>query len=175
MTGTVRCRCCGLLQEWVGDTLCNVCAYHQSDEINHTAKRHREHEEMLREQLVAVSEWAAKADSQRKTFGQKMRWALESRDRTIKVLRQISDLHERRADGSCTCGKPNSCTIAELLDVRGIQQVIRRVDRYEAEQQAKEQRRREIQMIADPDEWDELIHSSGAFPEQPRRRAADSA
>jgi hypothetical protein len=175
MTETARCRWCGLLQPWVGEDLCNVCRHHQGAEIDHTAKRHQEHEEMLRERLAAVTAWGAKADSERNAFGRRMHRALESRDRTVQVLRQISDLHELRADGGCSCRISENCPIAVLLDDRGIQQLIRRVDRYETDQQAKEQLWREMRAAADPDEWDELIRGSGAFREPPRRHEADSA
>ena len=173
MTDTARrCSCCGLLQKWVGDSLCSTCTYHQSAEINQTAKRHREHEEMLRERLNAASEWAESADAERKTFGEKMRWALRSRDRTIKVLRQINDRHELRSDATCKCKKPK-CKIAELLDDRGIQQLIRKVDVFEAEQQRKEQMWREMQR--DPYAWEDFLRGSGVNQPRERGRDADTA
>ena len=174
MTATgVRCPCCGLLHVTCGATgFCSICSYHQSPEIHQTAKRHREHEEMLRKRLKAASEWASAADEERKNFGQKMHWALKSRDRTIKVLRQINDMHELRSDGSCKCRIPRGCKIAVLLDDRGIQQLIRRVDDYEADQQAKERMWREIQR--DPYAWEDFLRGSGA-DEAERRPDADSA
>ena len=160
MTETaIRCTCCGLLQKWVGNGLCSICTYHQNDEIHQTAKRHREHEVMLRERLAAASEWAATADGERKKFGEKMHLALKSRDRTIKVLRQVSDMHELRSDLSCKCGKPKGCKIADLLDDKGIQQLILRVDESEAEQKRKEQMWREIQR--DPYAWEDYLRGSG--------------
>jgi hypothetical protein len=163
-----RCTCCGLQQKWVGAGLCSTCTYHQSEEVNQTAKRHREHEEMLRERLMAASEWARKAEEERKQFGQKMHWALKSRDRTIKVLREINDMHELRSDLSCTCGKPKGCKVAELLDDRGIQQLIRKVDDYEAEQQRKEQIWREIQR--DPYAWEDYLRGADIEEAMGRRR-----
>jgi hypothetical protein len=164
----IRCRCCGLLQKWVGNGLCNGCTYHQSREIHQEAKRHREHEEMLRERLTAATKWASDADAERKAFGEKMHWALRSRDRTIAILRKINDMHELHVDGSCKCGKVKHCRIGELLDDRGVQQLIRRVDEHEAEQQERERVWREIQASGDPDEWEGLIRGSGAFT-PPRR------
>ena len=169
----VRCTCCGLLQKWVGNGLCSICTYHQSKESNQTVKRHREHEKMLRERLAAASEWAQKADEEHKQFGQRMHWAFKSRDRTIQVLRQINDMQELRSNLSCKCGKPMDCKIAELLDDRGIQQLIRRVDEYEAEQQRKEQIWREIQR--DPYAWEGYLRGSGIEEAWEHRRDADTA
>ena len=172
MTDTgIRCTCCGLLQKHVGGGLCSVCTYHQSAEINQTAKRHREHEEMLRERLTAASKWAADADAERKEFGQKVHWALRSRDRTIAVLRKINDLHELRSDATCKCKTPK-CKIAELLDDRGIQHLIRKVDDYEAEQRERERVWREAMRNGDdPYAIEDLLRGSGAFrrPDRPSR------
>lgn len=129
MKAGYRCDCCLLLFDRAyNDGHCTTCKYHQSSEINQTAKRHREHEEMLRERLEAASKWASKADAERREFGEKMHWALKSRDRSIRVLRQVSDLHELRSDGSCKCGVKNTCKIASILDDRGVQMLISRVD-----------------------------------------------
>lgn len=157
----------------MGNGLCSICTYHQSDEIHQTAKRHREHEVMLRERLAAASEWAATADGERKKFGEKMHCALKSRDRTINVLRQTSDLHELRSDLGCKCGKPKDCKIAELLDDRGIQQLIHRVDEHKDEQKLKEQMWRDIQR--DPYAWEDYLRGLGIEEARASRRDADTA
>lgn len=177
MTDTgCRCTCCDLLHKAVGGGLCSICAYHQSSEINQTAKRHREHETLLRERFAAASEWARDADAERKEFGQKMHWALKSRDRTISVLRKINDMHELRSDGSCKCRTPKGCKIAELLDDRRLQQLIRRVDDHEAEQREGERFYQEAMRSGDPDAIEDLLRDSGAFRRQPRpSRDADTA
>ncbi len=167
----VRSAC--LQHKWVGGGLCSICTYHQSQEINQTAKRHREHEEMLRERLAAASEWARSAEVERNQFGEKMHWALKSRDRMIKVLRQINDMHELRSDLSCKCGKHKGCKIAELLDDRGIQQLIRRVDEFEADQHRKEQMWREIQR--DPYAWEYYLRGCGIEEAWEQRRDAGTA
>lgn len=177
MTSTAaRCSCCGLLQPWVGGKgLCSVCSYHQSNEINQTVKRHQEHEVMLRERLTAASEWAANADAERKEFGQKMHWALKSRDWSIRVLRQINDMHELRSNGSCKCKKPKACKIAELLDDRGLQELIRRVDEHEAKQRERERAYRELMATGDPYELKEWLQQEGEDGVLRRRHGADTA
>lgn len=169
----VRCDCCALLHMHVGCGLCSTCTYHQSREINQTVKRHREHEAMLRERLKAASDWAFNADVERKEFGQKMHWALKSRDRTIQVLRKINDMHELRPDGSCKCRLPKGCKIGALLNDRGIQTLIRRVDDYEADQQRKEQLWCEIQN--DPPAWEDYLRGAGLEDAMQRRRDTDTA
>ena len=99
---------------------------------------------MLRERLAAATESASYAGEHRKQFGEKMHSALRSRDRTIHVLRQINDMHELRSDGICKCGKPKGCKIGALLNDRGVQQLIRRVDEHEAEQRDRERHHREV-------------------------------
>lgn len=158
-----RCPCCNLQHNETGPKgLCWTCSYHQSPEIEQTAKRHREHEEMLRKRLEAAREWAATADAERKAFGDKMHWAYKSRDRTIAVLRKISDMHELRSDLSCKCGLKKNCRVAQALDDRGVQALIRNVDNFEDDQRRREQLMREVQR--DPYAWEDYMR--GASPEE---------
>lgn len=173
-TTAYRCTCCNLRQNQVGDDgFCPICRYHQSREIHQTVKRHQEHEEMLRQRLASASEWAERADDERKKFGQRMHWAWKSRARSIKVLRQISDLHELRSDGSCKCHLPKGCRIATLLDDRGIQLLIRRVDDYEAELQHRERLWREMQTTGDWNAWEDFMREAGADQSMQKGTAND--
>lgn len=157
-----RCTCCRLIQTVASASpgLCTTCRYHQSLEINQTVKRYSEHEDMLRERFQAASKHAEEATVDRKAFGEKMHWAIRSRDRTIWILRQISDMHELRPDGRCKCGDAKSCKVAHLLDDRGIQQLIRRVDDHEAEMKRKEQIYREMEASGDPSRWEEFLRDA---------------
>lgn len=173
----VRCKCCRLrypepIRYTVvnGDGLCVTCKVHQSSEINQTVKRHSEHEAMLYPRLEAATKAAAEADAERKQFGQKMHWALRSRDHTIEVLRKISDLHELYLDGSCKCGQRKGCKVGALLDDRSVQTLIRRVDEYEAQQRRRQQIAREIDR--DPyASWDDYVREEASE----RRPDADTA
>ena len=112
---------------------------------------------------------------QRKEFGQKMHWALRSCDRTIQVLRRINDMHELRSDGSCKCKQPKGCKIAELLNDRGLQELIRRVDDYEDRERERQRIIEDLLRRGDLDDFDDLVRDSGAYHRRHEGRDASSA
>ena len=153
-TTGVRCACCGLVWPRPG---CAVCPYHRSAEINQTVKRHREHEEMLRARLDKATEWAAEKSAEAKEAKQKMHWAYKSRDRAIQVLAKVGNGHQLRIDGACSCGRPKNCREADLVNQPGVQQLIHRVDEYEAQRREGERVYREIMAQGDPDHREDMV------------------
>lgn len=162
MAEIYRCRCCELRHNSLdGRALCTICRYHQSKEIQQTAKRHSDHVDMLRVRLTAASEWAEKAGTERDEAREKMQFAYKSRDRTISVLRQVNDMHELRPDGSCKCRMQKGCKIGKLLDDRGIRQLIQRVDEYEDNMRQRQRMWEELRYTdddSDDDFQDDIVY-----------------
>lgn len=67
-----------------------------------------------------------------------MKSALRSRDRSVKYLQRLNDLHTMGPDGACSCGTRKDCASAKLLYERWPQQQIQRLDDREQEEADEE-------------------------------------
>jgi hypothetical protein len=131
-------------------TACGICRLHQGDKEFQRLKRAEEHEEMLRERFERSSAWAENVEAEVKETRQRIAIAYKSRDRAIRLLRKLNDLHAQGGDGFCSCGVKRGCRSAEVIYDRWAQMLIHRVD----EQEERAMRRRELHMFdEDEDDW----------------------
>jgi hypothetical protein len=61
-----------------------------------------------------------------------MRLALSSRERAVRYLQRINDLHALQTNGTCMCRARPRCRVAEMLAERWPQEMIRRLDDADA-------------------------------------------
>jgi hypothetical protein len=171
------CSCCGLKQNFRDHQsleasprsgVCGVCYAHRSPSVEQRLKKAQEHEAMLRERFEKSSAWAAKAEAEVKEARQRVAIAYKSRDRAIRILRDLNDLHILRPNGACSCGVKRNCKSAAKLYDRWTQNLIQRVD----EQEERALRwRRDSSVFDDDDDWYDTVHP----PITPERSDTDLA
>lgn len=157
---TITCGCCGLhrrVRDNDGDeqpTICRLCTEHRG--VNLSERRATEHEALLREYLTAATESADKAYRARDNYQERMRSAYGSRERSLRILARVSNLHTLKGNGSCTCGIPRGCRVAEVMQDRWV------VSQLDKLAQRDEAVARELGYADPPDadwivnEWDRL-------------------
>jgi hypothetical protein len=130
----VRCTCCDLRypQPLRGAALdkrghCSVCRFHQSGEIHQKAKRHEEHEVMLRTRLETADGWARDVATENAELKQQRHFAYRTRDKAARLLAQIANVHNLRPNGYCIC-KAKGCRVAKILDDHLARKLITDVD-----------------------------------------------
>ncbi len=123
---------------------------------------------MLRERFEKSSAWAAAAQVEVNEARQRVAIAYKSRDRAIRILRDLNDLHTLRPNGVCSCGVKRNCKSAAKLYDRWTQNLIQRVD--EQERRALHWRR-DSSVLDDDDDW----FDDGAPPAPREGRDAGSA
>lgn len=126
------CTCCRLnqrLPDRIGETerdqICSTCRTHPGPKLE--LKRAQDHEALIREKIDAADQYARRAEGRIANFRSKTAAALESRDRAVKVLRDLADLHRPRMRGGCSCGRTGRCETSERLGSKWAQQMISRL------------------------------------------------
>lgn len=103
-----RCICCQLVKPiWQvsgepSTRYCSSCFEHRG--LNLALRRATEHEEELRRHYLAAHEAATE-------YRRKMQAAYASRERAIRELTAVRDLHTSRGDGSCSRGLKRGCRV----------------------------------------------------------------
>ncbi len=166
---TAECDCCGMQQLFTDNTdylhpgsgrVCSRCRLHRGEAEWQQLRRALQHEEWLRERLAEARAAAQKAEEERDDYRERMLAALRSRDKGVRLLQRLNDLHALRPNGNCACGVKRGCGSGELLQQRWAQQMIGRVDAEDD----RRQRMQELGIFDDADAW-----VTDALPEQPRR------
>jgi hypothetical protein len=127
-----ECICCELKQrlpDRIGETerdrICSTCRTHPGPRL--ALKRAQDHEALLRDRIGAADGYARRAEVQVNKFRERTASALESRDRAVQVLRDLSVLHTLRPGDGCTCGRTGQCETANRLNARWVQDRINRL------------------------------------------------
>lgn len=115
-----RCACCKLsratnsrpteFNNYTEQTICRECIEHRGVDDRMRVRRAVEHEAELRRRWEAAREAANDLDRKQKA-------AFRSRDRAVRKLKAVRDLHEYTGTrGACRCGVKNCKTLTYLED-----------------------------------------------------------
>lgn len=176
---TIRCKCCDLVQRVREPDdldavveLCPACFEHRGSNNEMQIRRHSEHADMLRGRLAAASQWAERAEAERDDVRDRMRQAYSSRERAVRYLQRINNMHSMRGDGSCSCGVRRNCRVAALIYEKWPQSMIAKLDRID------EERERELRALTPErgddwltEAWDQLFDADGELLRRPRDTA----
>jgi hypothetical protein len=127
-----ECICCRLIQrlpDRIGETdrerTCVTCAGHPGPTLE--LKRAQDHEALIREKIDAADRYARRAEGRVANAKDQTAAALDSRNRALTILRDLSDLHMPRMRGGCSCGRTGRCETSERLSSKWVQQMVSRL------------------------------------------------
>jgi hypothetical protein len=98
--------------EYVPPTRCRVCNEHQGN----AEKRAEDHEKELHRRLDVAVAAAYTERARAEDMKQKMKAAFASRDRALRLVERVIDLHEADGSGGCLCGIRNCGTLRVVSD-----------------------------------------------------------
>lgn len=133
---TITCSCCRLPQrvrEYDSGrepTMCGTCIEHRGANAEMVLRRAQDHENMLRSRC----EEARKAAN---SLEERMKSALRSRERAIRYLAELNEIHRPRLDGSCACGLKHSCQSVEILSSQWVRNMIGNVEMRDIEERGE--------------------------------------
>lgn len=144
MTQTFHCPCCNLQQPVhvnhleVSDQVCSHCIGHQGPSPDSALRRAEKHVTLLQERLESARVAADEAYKARDDYKSKMHHAYNSREKAIRYLQRVNDLHALRPNGACSCGLRNACRTAAVIYENWSQNMIGKLEDIDAERQPQE-------------------------------------
>jgi hypothetical protein len=102
-------------------TRCTRCSHHEGDDAETLVRRahvYWEHYKRAVEATRAMRAEVERAETRASDYRDRMFAAFRSRDRGIRLLRRIGDLHEPLR-GGCSCGKKPDCETSRVMMGRG--------------------------------------------------------
>lgn len=119
---TFKCECCQLdhpntlrpsmFEEYVPPIRCRMCNGHHGNAL----RRAEDHEAQLRLRLRLAMKSAREAHTRADGMMQRMKSAFASRDRTLRIVDRVMNLHEADRSGGCLCGIRNCPTLRVVSD-----------------------------------------------------------
>jgi hypothetical protein len=140
----MHCPCCDLEQAvhinrfQLPDRFCRVCMNHQGDDPVRVLRRAENHEALLRARLNAAATAADTAYAARDEYKAKMYHAYNSREKAVRYLARVNDLHTLRPNGTCSCGMKPRCRTAAVIYENWSQNMIIKLEDVEKERQRQE-------------------------------------
>ena len=110
--------------------MCGTCIEHRGANAEMVLRRAQDHENMLRSRC----EEARKAAN---SLEERMKSALRSRERAIRYLAELNEIHRPRLDGSCACGLKHSCQSVEILSSQWVRNMIGNVKMRDIEERGE--------------------------------------
>lgn len=165
---TITCECCKVPQHaWSipGEPepkRCRVCWEHRG--VNQVEERALAHEEILRSRLEAARTWGEDQRKERDRYKGKMHHAYEARERALRLVMRVRDLHTLTGRGSCSCGLKRGCRAAELLQEPWVSRQLAIIERIDLEDELERGTPQRSEWLVDT--WDDL--------DKPARQAGPS-
>lgn len=137
----INCECCGVPQRATfipgepDPTRCGICWQHRA--VNQVEERALAHEVILRERLERARSYADEQRTQRDRYEEKVHHAYGARERALRLVARVRDLHALNGRGACSCGLKRGCRVAELLQEPWVSRQLAISERIDAEPRAE--------------------------------------
>lgn len=137
----INCECCGVPQRATfipgepDPTRCAICWEHRG--VNQVQDRALAHEVILRRRLEAARAWADDQCAERDHYREKMHHAYRARERALRLVARVRNLHSLNGRGACSCGLKRGCRVAELLQEPWVSRQLAIIERIDAQRDAE--------------------------------------